>query len=116
MNLPQNGPLWSKLRDGSQIKFSPSANRSTHLEELINRMMAPEPDMRPSIDEILLHPNLSQYMNNRFTVSKTTSLPMDYLPRHQNFGGLGNDENCHPNTNQVFNSEAKYKQSDVSLA
>jgi len=62
LNLPQNGPLWTKLRDGSQIKFSPSANRSEHLVELINRMMDPEPDSRPSIDEILLHPNLSVYM------------------------------------------------------
>ena len=29
MNLPQNGLLWQKLREGNQIKFSPSANRST---------------------------------------------------------------------------------------
>lgn len=43
MNLPQNGPLWNKLRDGSQIKFSPSANRTSRLEDMINRMMAPEP-------------------------------------------------------------------------
>lgn len=43
LNLPQNGPLWQKLRDGSQIKFSPSAQRSEVLEELINKMMNPEP-------------------------------------------------------------------------
>ncbi len=36
--------------------FSPSANRSKHLESLINRMMAPDPTHRPTIDEILLHP------------------------------------------------------------
>jgi len=36
LNLPQNGPLWSKLRDGSEIQFSPSANRSSQLEKLIN--------------------------------------------------------------------------------
>jgi serine/threonine protein kinase len=43
MNLPNNGPLWHKLREGNQIQFSPSAKRSKHLESLISRMMAPEP-------------------------------------------------------------------------
>jgi len=43
MNLPNNGPLWQRLREGNQIQFSPSANRSTHLESLISRMMTPEP-------------------------------------------------------------------------
>lgn len=28
MNLPQNGLLWQKLREGTDLKFSPSANRS----------------------------------------------------------------------------------------
>jgi hypothetical protein len=28
MNLPQNGLLWQKLREGTYLKFSPSANRS----------------------------------------------------------------------------------------
>ena len=28
MNLPQNGLLWQKLREGADLKFSPSANRS----------------------------------------------------------------------------------------
>lgn len=59
MNLPQNGPLWSKLREGHLIVFSPSANRSKHLESLVNRMMAPDPTARPSIEEILLHPCLT---------------------------------------------------------
>ena len=32
MNLPQNGELWQKLRDGTTLKFSPSANRTEQLE------------------------------------------------------------------------------------
>ena len=63
MNLPKNGLLWQKLREGNQIKFSPSADRTTQLEELINKMMDPDPEARPSIEEILLHPNLSSIMN-----------------------------------------------------
>ena len=63
MNLPQNGLLWQKLREGNQIRFSPSANRTTQLEDLINKMMDPNPETRPSIDEILLHPNLSKVMH-----------------------------------------------------
>ena len=43
MNLPNNGPLWQKLREGNQIQFSPSAKRSQYLESLISRMMAPDP-------------------------------------------------------------------------
>lgn len=62
MNLPKNGLLWQKLREGNQIKFSPSANRSTQLEDLINKMMDPAPEARPTIEEILLHPNLSTIM------------------------------------------------------
>ena len=44
--------------------------------------MGPEPDMRPEIDEILLHPNLSQYVmgSNRNMVERTTSLPSEYVP------------------------------------
>ena len=104
LNLPQNGPLWTKLRDGSQIKFSPSANRSIHMEELINRMMAPLPEMRPTIDDILMHPNLSMYQerSKRFVINKTSSLPMVYNPKKQI-----NDENIHPNRENPFNSENK---------
>lgn len=58
MNLPQNGVLWTKLRDGSRIQFSPSAGRTPRLAHLINDMMAPEADMRPTIEEILIHPAL----------------------------------------------------------
>lgn len=44
------------------IKFSPSANRSLQLEQLINLMMEPDPNSRPSADEILLHPRLQSIM------------------------------------------------------
>ena len=58
MNLPQNGLLWQKLREGD-IKFSPSANRSEELENLINFMMDPSPTNRPTIEDILSHPRLT---------------------------------------------------------
>lgn len=45
MNLPKNGEMWQKLRHAGEgvIRFSPSANRSGQLEQLINLMMEPEP-------------------------------------------------------------------------
>lgn len=58
MNLPQNGLLWQKLREGTNFKFSPSANRSAQLEQLITMMMEPDPQLRPDIDEVLLHPQI----------------------------------------------------------
>ena len=60
--------LWQKLREGNQIRFSPSANRTAQLEDLINKMMDPDPETRPSIDEILLHPNLSKVMYKEQTL------------------------------------------------
>ena len=41
-------------------------------------MMAPEPDMRPTIEGILLHPSLAPYLErtNKFQVTRTTSLPV----------------------------------------
>ena len=78
MNLPQNGFLWKKLRDGSKIMFSPSANRSSQLEDLINLMMSPEPEDRPTIEEILLHPNVQKHTKRRnnqtFSLKKSTSM------------------------------------------
>ena len=59
MNLPQNGILWTKLREGCQIKFSPSAKRTERLEDLINAMMAPDPEARPNIEELLLRISLN---------------------------------------------------------
>lgn len=58
MNLPQNGTVWQKLRQGDLIKFSPSAKRSDQLEEIINLMMEPNPENRPTVDELLMHPRL----------------------------------------------------------
>lgn len=40
------------------IRFSPSANRSGQLEQLINLMMEADPARRPSAQDILLHPRL----------------------------------------------------------
>eukprot|EP00347_Sterkiella_histriomuscorum_P013002 403366388 len=59
MNLPQNGMMWQKLRQGDLIQFSPSAGRSQQIESLINLMMDPCPESRPDIDDILLHPKLT---------------------------------------------------------
>ena len=59
MNLPQNGELWTMLRDGSKIQFSPTARRSDQLTRLINEMMAPDPESRPTIHEILRNRSLA---------------------------------------------------------
>ena len=44
MNLPQNGIIWHKLREGDTIKFSPSTKRSDQIEQIINMMMEPNPN------------------------------------------------------------------------
>lgn len=62
LNLPNNGEIWSKLREGHQIIFSPSANRTKKLESLMNRMMAPDPKDRPTIEDILMHPCIRKSM------------------------------------------------------
>ena len=63
MNLPPNGKLWAKLRDGSEIVFDPAMGRSKQIEEIINQMMSPDPEERPTIDEILQHPFLQRFLN-----------------------------------------------------
>ena len=75
MNLPQNGMMWQKLRQGDVIQFSPSANRSDQLQQLINLMMEPEPANRPDIDEILSHPRLL-IINKNFPKKNLTFSPM----------------------------------------
>ena len=71
LNLPHNGELWQKLREGNQIVFSPSANRSSYLERLINDMMNPDPNLRPSIEKVLMHPCIQSKFNKVWSQSET---------------------------------------------
>ena len=57
------------------MKFSPSANRSVQLEQIISMMMEPDPALRPDIDKVLLHPNV-QAAINKTSVGKSTSSPI----------------------------------------
>jgi len=64
INLPQNGVMWQKLRQAGegQIEFSPNSKRQNgEVEQLITLLMEPDPNNRPSSDEILLHPNLQKF-------------------------------------------------------
>ena len=71
-------------------------------------MMAPDPDMRPTVESILLDPKYAAVLRlqDKNTVNKGAmrhSMPVDYKPKF-------NDENSHPNLIQqptLFNSEAK---------
>lgn len=101
MNLPQNGLLWQKLREGNQIRFSPSANRTTQLEDLINKMMDPDPETRPSIDEILLHPNLSKVMH------KEQSLKVEDIFNQRNVIGSNDFMHYSPRENNSSNPNVK---------
>jgi len=74
MNLPSNGDIWEKLRSGHQIVFSPSTQRSQHLTTLINRMMEPDPNKRPSIEEILLHP-IFAHKSSSFVMEDSSFVP-----------------------------------------
>ena len=46
--------MWHKIRE-SDIKFSPSANRSEELEGMINWMMVSDATERPCINELIQH-------------------------------------------------------------
>jgi serine/threonine protein kinase len=59
------------------IKFSPSAKRSDQLEEIINLMMEPNPEVRPSVDELLMHPRLQVIAGSMSKgIKKTLNLNM----------------------------------------
>jgi serine/threonine protein kinase len=56
--------MWQKLRQAGegQIEFSPNSKRQNgEVEQLITLLMEPDPNNRPSSDEILLHPNLQKF-------------------------------------------------------
>ena len=53
--LPQNGPAWHKLRDGSPPHLP---RYSANINSLIELMLHPDPKMRPSAMGILGHPAL----------------------------------------------------------
>ena len=124
MNLPQNGFLWTKLRDGSRIMFSPSANRSYQLEDLINRMMSPHPEQRPPIEEILLHPNLQKHTTRRRNTNqafsgnlhKSTSMVTEATEYRPLIATTADSENQNPNISSLYNSEAKHRRADNFLS
>lgn len=87
VELPSNGPMWHKVREGN-IKFAAESHRSEELENLINWMMEVNPSERPSIDEVLncpqfikiinehmidIHLNLKQNHRNNLSIRKPTN-------------------------------------------
>ena len=78
--------------------------------ELINTMMHPDPQLRPSIEEILMHRCISKHALNTMRYSKTCK---PYKPQYQNEGC--SDENWSPNLagNVVTNFNSEVKQSNL---
>ncbi|XP_055382662.1 membrane-associated tyrosine- and threonine-specific cdc2-inhibitory kinase [Condylostylus longicornis] len=52
IDLPQNGPLWHILRSGN-LPEEILRPLSTELQTVITQMMAPNPMMRPTVDQLL---------------------------------------------------------------
>lgn len=115
INLPQNGILWTKLREEKQIQFSPSAKRSHHLEAIITNMMKPNPDERPTIDQILADPFFQSRTGSAHTFRLDESLGMRRTQgaaktfHFTEFAAtLGDEENQTPNRPPAaFNTEEK---------
>ncbi|XP_036336926.1 membrane-associated tyrosine- and threonine-specific cdc2-inhibitory kinase-like [Rhagoletis pomonella] len=64
LELPHNGPLWQQLRSGVLPQdFMKSI--SPELETLIRQMMSPDPDYRPTVDDILSNKKLVSLMERR---------------------------------------------------
>ncbi|XP_004526743.1 membrane-associated tyrosine- and threonine-specific cdc2-inhibitory kinase isoform X1 [Ceratitis capitata] len=64
LELPHNGPLWQQLRSGV-LPHDFMKNISPELETLIRQMMSPEPEARPTVDEILSHKKLVSLLERR---------------------------------------------------
>ncbi|XP_011184370.1 membrane-associated tyrosine- and threonine-specific cdc2-inhibitory kinase [Zeugodacus cucurbitae] len=64
LDLPHNGPLWQQLRSGV-LPQDFMKNISPELEGLIRQMMSPDPDSRPTVDQLLSHKKLVSLMECR---------------------------------------------------
>ncbi|RYY32388.1 hypothetical protein EON62_05420, partial [archaeon] len=56
--LPQDGPLWSSLRQGELPPMNPSLGRSPELVAVIRSLMSPSPAARPTATDILKLPQV----------------------------------------------------------
>eukprot|EP01112_Ceratiomyxa_fruticulosa_P010024 TRINITY_DN2632_c0_g2_i4.p1 TRINITY_DN2632_c0_g2~~TRINITY_DN2632_c0_g2_i4.p1 ORF type:complete len:475 (+),score=107.85 TRINITY_DN2632_c0_g2_i4:833-2257(+) len=56
-SLPPNGQLWRDLRQG-MISFPEDKAISQELVSLITQMMHPDPNMRPTAEQLLTHPKI----------------------------------------------------------
>ncbi|EDW72986.2 uncharacterized protein Dwil_GK17296 [Drosophila willistoni] len=59
MDLPSNGPLWHELRQGI-LPEEFIDKISVELQQVIKSMMTPDPQQRPTVEELLNHPRLQQ--------------------------------------------------------
>ncbi|KAH8369733.1 hypothetical protein KR093_000740 [Drosophila rubida] len=59
MDLPSNGPLWHELRQG-KLPEEFIKTISVELQQVIKMMMSPDPQLRPTADQLLAHPKLQR--------------------------------------------------------
>ena len=71
-------------------------------------MMAPEPEMRPDIESILLHPLLqTASRDRRQDFAKIKQEPRQHQSMPMNYGAHRfNDENSHPNLHEQPNTNS----------
>ncbi|XP_062127431.1 membrane-associated tyrosine- and threonine-specific cdc2-inhibitory kinase [Drosophila sulfurigaster albostrigata] len=59
MDLPSNGQLWHELRQ-SKLPEEFINTISVELQQVIRTMMSPDPQLRPTADQLLAHPRLQR--------------------------------------------------------
>ncbi|KAJ1340294.1 hypothetical protein BSLG_005067 [Batrachochytrium salamandrivorans] len=62
--LPENGPVWQHLREGD-FSDIPLTDRSPPLTDFIRSMMHPNPNVRPTMQDVLAHPILASMILSR---------------------------------------------------
>lgn len=64
LELPSNGALWQRLRSGS-LPPELLCNLSLDLQNVIQWMMSPAPECRPSVDVLLRYPKITAVQRER---------------------------------------------------
>lgn len=65
VDMPSNGTTWTELRQGHAKDYLAATDASEDLCQLIERMMAQEPERRPTAEELLEHWKLHQLLVQR---------------------------------------------------
>jgi len=65
VEMPSNGTAWTELRQGQTAQYLSPTSASVDICNLIERMMSPDPALRPTAEQLLEHWKLRQLMSQR---------------------------------------------------